>query len=76
MHKQHDDRRPEALAHGPAKASDIERVRRDIARAEEEVARHLAAALARERRTSATPNVRARASPPAAFRSRGSVADS
>jgi hypothetical protein len=47
MLKHHDDRPPDALAHGPAKASDIERVRRDMARAEQHLARHLSAALAR-----------------------------
>jgi hypothetical protein len=45
------DRPPAALAHGAAKSSDIERVRRDVDRAEMCVARadQASAALRRER---------------------------
>jgi hypothetical protein len=46
MFKHHHDRPPDALAHGRAKASDIERVRRDMARAERHMADHRPAAPA------------------------------
>jgi hypothetical protein len=48
MPKHHHDRPPGALAHGPTTSSDIERVRRAIAHAEQRVTRHLTTALARE----------------------------
>jgi hypothetical protein len=35
---EHDERPPSALAHGPAKSSDIERVRQDVVRAEKRLA--------------------------------------
>jgi len=44
MLNHHDDRPPGALAHGATKPSDIERVRGDIARAQQRVARGLQAA--------------------------------
>src|SRR5215210_7925357 len=44
MLNHHDDRPPGALAHGATKPSDIERVRGDIARAQQRVARGLKAA--------------------------------
>jgi hypothetical protein len=44
------DRPATALAHGPAKSSDIERVRRDVDRAEVRVARDDQASAARRRR--------------------------
>jgi hypothetical protein len=39
--KQHDDPPASALAHGPTKPSDIERVRDDVARARQRVATHV-----------------------------------
>ena len=46
----HTDRPPSALAHGAAKSSDIERVRRDVDNAEVRVARDDEASAARGRR--------------------------
>jgi len=46
----HRERSPGALAHGPAKSSDIQRVRRDLAAAELRAARDLQAAARRHRR--------------------------
>ena len=49
----HEDRSPSALAHGAAKSSDIERVRRDVDNAEVRVARDdQASAERRQRRLS------------------------
>ena len=45
----HRDRPPEALAHGPAKPGDIERVRRDVDEAEARSVREEEVAVARHR---------------------------
>ena len=45
----HRDRPPSALAHGPAKPSDIERVRRDVDEAEARVVRAEEVSVARHR---------------------------
>jgi hypothetical protein len=49
----HRERSPGALAHGPAKSSDITRVRRELAVAELRAARDLQAAARRHRREGA-----------------------
>jgi hypothetical protein len=49
----HPERPPGALAHGPAKSSDIQRVRRDLGAAELRAARDLQAAARRHRRDGA-----------------------
>jgi hypothetical protein len=46
----HRERSPGALAHGAAKSSDIQRVRRDLGAAELRTARELQAAARRHRR--------------------------
>jgi len=46
----HKDRPPTTLAHGSAKSSDIERVRRNVDSAEEKVANAAQVSAARERR--------------------------
>jgi hypothetical protein len=46
----HQERSPSALAHGAAKSSDIERVRRDVVNVEVRVARDEQASAARRRR--------------------------
>ena len=46
----HRERSPGALAHGPAKSSDIQRVRRDLGTAELNAARDLSAKARRHRR--------------------------
>ncbi|MEA2385199.1 MAG: hypothetical protein QOH72_5170 [Solirubrobacteraceae bacterium] len=46
----HRERSPGALAHGPAKSSDIQRVRRDLGAAELKAARDLSAKARRHRR--------------------------
>jgi hypothetical protein len=46
----HRERSPGALAHGPAKSSDIQRVRRDLGAAELKAARALSAEARRHRR--------------------------
>jgi len=46
----HRERSPGQLAHGPAKSSDIQRVRRDLAAAELLAARDLSAKARRHRR--------------------------
>jgi hypothetical protein len=45
----HRDRSASALAHGPAKPSDIERVRRDVDEAEERVVRDEEVSVSRHR---------------------------
>jgi hypothetical protein len=45
----HRDRPPSALAHGPAKPSDIERVRRDVDDAEARTVREEEVSVARHR---------------------------
>ena len=49
----HRERPPGALAHGPAKSSDIQRVRRELGAAELRAARELQAAARRHRRDGA-----------------------
>jgi hypothetical protein len=49
----HRERTPSALAHGAAKSSDIQRVRRELAVAELRAARDLSAAARRHRRDGA-----------------------
>jgi hypothetical protein len=49
----HRERSPGALAHGPAKSSDILRVRRDLGAAELRAARELKAAARRHERDGA-----------------------
>jgi hypothetical protein len=46
----HKERPPNALAHGPAKSSDVERVRRDVDKAEVRVTQDDQASTARRRR--------------------------
>jgi hypothetical protein len=46
----HRERSPGALAHGAAKSSDIQRVRRDLGAAELDAARELSAKARRHRR--------------------------
>jgi hypothetical protein len=50
MHHDHKERSPGALAHGAAKSSDIERVRRDVDDADGRVARDDQVSAARRRR--------------------------
>ena len=57
----HAEPSPAAMAHGPAKSSDVERVRRDVEKAEEKVARDLLASAAErlaDRRSEPKPDAR------------------
>jgi hypothetical protein len=51
----HGERSPGALAHGPAKSSDIQRARRDLGAAAERMARDAQAQARRRQRAASRP---------------------